>query len=128
MPEEWKLCGSRWYGDADENSDFDYVREASDEPENWLKANGFEEAFTYGSSEEKGRSEKQKINCDSNTATVFVNAPESIHAILCFDLKLRLRAREIAKTVGLPKECRKRVEVWNAIYRALNETPKTDPQ
>lgn len=56
MPSDWKLCGSRWYGDSDENSDYDYIHESTDEAMQWLKANGFEEAFYYEpTGEEKGK-------------------------------------------------------------------------
>lgn len=97
----WELCGSRWFGDDTEESDWDYFSIRSIEQERFLEQNGFEI--------------KKNHYHDRNTHSIYVKG--NVHAILIYNSRKRILAREIARE--LSKEDRKQVSAWNALYEAI---------
>lgn len=98
---KWKLCGSRWYGDNTDESDFDYFTKNELSVELDLKSMGF----------------KMKDNEYNDRNTNCVYEKENVHAILVKNESRRLVAREIARE--LSKSDRKQTAAWNAIYEAM---------
>lgn len=96
----WILCGSRWYGDAEEGSDFDYFRKTGPNERAFLETLGFVMLDHYH---------------DRNTESVWEK--ENVHAILVYSEKKRFIAREIAR--GLSKHERKQTAAWNGIYESI---------
>lgn len=96
----WQLCGSRWYGDSEEGSDFDYFRKTGPGEHRFLETIGFVMLEHYN---------------DRNTESVWEK--ENVHAILVYSENKRLVAREIARE--LSKHDRKQTAAWNAIYEAM---------
>lgn len=105
------ICGSHWYGDAEEGSDWDFICQWSPEAQTALKLAGFKE---------RDRTKEKSEYLDSNTHSVFEK--EDVHAIFVSSLPLRLLAREIAK--ALHKTERKQRAAWNGIYAAIEHLKK----
>lgn len=98
---EWHPCGSRFFGDADDTSDFDFFCDSPEAP-GWLVENGWP-ATTL----------KYK---DLNTIATYIKG--KVNAIVVADSKLRLLAQQ--KMTGQSKAFRKLTANWNTIYKELN--------
>jgi hypothetical protein len=103
--EVFTVCGSRYFGDARIDSDFDFVLEESRANEGALLSAGFREHWD----------DEKKGYADTNTKTVFERG--AVHIIICFSLARRIAAREHIKTHGLN---RKDSSTWDDFY---NQNP-----
>lgn len=94
-------CGSRFFGDAKDYSDFDFVSEEGSIPPEELTAGGFSEAWN----------EKKKEYADLNTITCWARG--KVHVIICKSLVRRLAARAHIQQTG---KNRKDITVWDEFY------------
>ncbi len=123
------LCGSRYFGDAKWNSDWDYFIEYSEEAADLLHRLGFRADHTHGMSDYR----------DGNTLEIFRWLPAEncdwpewvehqrctqIHAALVASRRLREHAREILKDE--PKSVRSDPRSWDLIYARLAAASFTD--
>lgn len=95
------VCGSRYFGDATEASDFDFVVQDRPHLPEELLAGGFTERWD----------DTDKRYADGNTLTVFERG--KVQVIVCESLKRRMQARDYIKAHGLD---RKDTEVWENYY------------
>jgi hypothetical protein len=117
------LCGSRYFGDAERDSDWDFFIEASDAARELLERLGFQDDHTHGCSDYR----------DGNTLEIYVYHPAlsdcgwnwreewprsmQIHASLVRSRRLREKAREIFKDE--PKRVRSNARTWDLLYARL---------
>lgn len=99
-PDHWHPCGSRFFGDAEAASDFDFFSDYFLELEEALKQNGF--------------SRLDQKYCDTNTVCVYARG--HVHAILVRSVARRLAAQESFK--DKPKADRKLTSAWDKVYAA----------
>lgn len=102
-PHTFVPCGSRFFGDARPDSDFDFVvQEGSLDPRH-LKQHGFTERWSH--------SRRASGYNDKNTVTVYQQGQAQI--IFVKSLEKRLAAREWVKANGLD---RNNTAVWDQFY------------
>ncbi len=102
----WYSCGSRFFGDAEPGSDFDFFTEDGQEVRSWLQANG-------------GLFKERKLDKhhDVNTVAIYGVRGKEIHVILVKSVEARVKAQELARSYS--KADRKLIPTWDKIYNEI---------
>lgn len=106
VPDHWHPCGSRFFGDAAADSDFDFFTAHSEDIAVSLVHNQF--ALTF-----------QKYR-DANTVAIYSRG--KVHAILARSVDDRLAAQLFF--MGKPKMLRKLTKSWDDFYKSLRTEAK----
>jgi hypothetical protein len=105
----WFPCGSRWFGDATNESDFDFFTTDTDESRRWLANNG--DLFKFRS---------LPAYHDINTTAIFSTSSrltdKQVHLILVHSSTDRVAVREKAKSLS-KEERKKSAAAWNRLYK-----------
>lgn len=115
IPFDYYVTGSRFFGNARADSDFDYFTQNTFDTRMWLKRNGFRklpEGASY-------------YNCDINLAQVYRKGNVDIQLVK--DVSKKLKAQEILKANGVLNNLDKsaRRAAWNDTYRFMARKDKT---
>lgn len=98
----WHPCGSRYFGDSTDTSDFDFFAEHTEELQNYLATRGF-------------KLTKKAEYMDVNTISIFEKG--KVHAIFVRSVEARQTVQKFLKNV--PKRTRKSTKQWDSAYKTL---------
>lgn len=98
----WHPCGSRYFGDSTDTSDFDFFTEHTEALQNYLATRGF-------------KLTKKAEYMDVNSISIFEKG--KVHAIFVRSVEARQTVQKFLKNV--PKRTRKSTKQWDSAYKTL---------